>query len=207
MQEFFCVVSSNASFTIARLYDFPVPFLELIVVCRINNILAFPRSVTIEDLQQAVYGKDLGLLLPVRDPWSRMSLADVKKYDVPELDRTFTTPATVSVYERLAAMAGWDGGVASEDIPAFRHARRLTALRLEENLSQDSVVPSAEIRPAGSEQGDGSHDYNSSDDLSGDEEALPGRPLRGGAGVTSTLSTAHVCCMLSVLFMTANRAF
>ena len=60
------------------------------------------------------------------------------------------------------------------------------------HLSQDSVLPSAEIRPAGSDQADGSHDHNSSDDLNDDEEALPGRPLRGGAGVTSTPSTARV---------------
>ena len=58
-----------------------MPFLNIMLVCRNNTILAFSLRVTIEDVQQAVYSMNLGLLLPVCDPWLRMSVADVKKYD------------------------------------------------------------------------------------------------------------------------------
>jgi hypothetical protein len=77
-----------------------------VFLCRCSNILAFPEQTNLTDIQHVLYGENLGLTLPMRDPWSHMRLEDIRQYDIPELDKLFSC-GVVSVMERLAAMAGW----------------------------------------------------------------------------------------------------
>ena len=93
--------------------------------CSCNNTLALSAETTLDDVQHVLYGKDLGLSLPLRDPWSHIPLdpdpdpEQIRQYDIPALDRVFT--GVVSVVERLAAMGGWHAGCGG----ARRGLRRL----------------------------------------------------------------------------------
>ena len=77
-----------------------------ITTCSCCNSLAYPREISIDDVQHVMYGSNLGLELPARDPWSYMTLEEIKSSDFPWLDNHFSHAGSVPVMERLAAYAG-----------------------------------------------------------------------------------------------------
>ena len=138
--------------------------------CRCCNSLAFPTSISLDEVQHVLYGRNLGLELPARDPWSYMAPDDIKSGDLPWLQAQFAQGGTVSVMERLAAYAGaherGEGGMHFHGGPPPHAAmvRRPRAISFH--------------APAGEQPDDG--------------DASPRLSLRGGAGVV--ISVHRLLC-------------
>lgn len=139
-------------------------------------------------MQHVLYGKNLGLSLPARDPWSYSTLEDIKGEDVAWLDSVFTTAQGVSVMERLAAFAG---GAAPPPgtVPHFAAPPAdPQQLRIHDlDLSAD---------PPSDDDGD------DADDMDGEDIVAPSHSLRGGAGTCSHLPgdcqlAVHIRAVLS----------
>ena len=153
--------------------------------CRCNNTLAFPAEITLDDVQHLLYGKDLGLSLPFRDPWSHMPLEQIRQYDIPALDRVFTGGGVVSVVERLAAMGGWHAEPAAAERGEARVGTRLLRNR---RGGGDQARSSDEEDLPGEHQGasslrSGEHDTDDDGSDSEVDKPDPRVPLRGGASL------------------------
>lgn len=174
-----------------------------------NNTLAFPAEITLDDVQHLLYGKDLGLPLPFRDPWSHMPLEQIRQTDVPALDRVFTGGGVVSVVERLAAMGGWHAEPAAAERDEACVGTRLLRNR---RGGGDQASSTEDDDQSGEHQGASSlraGDYETDDAGSASEVDKPVLrvPLRGGASLlplNTSEQHAETCHRLSAWHAT-NR--
>ena len=75
--------------------------------------MAYPAAITLDDVQRLLYGANLGLSLPARDPWSFSTADEILRQDIPDLQPWFATAGSVTVLEQLAVYAG--AGFAADD--------------------------------------------------------------------------------------------
>ena len=173
-------------------------------------------AMSLDDVQRVLYGKDLGLTLPARDPWSSLSVEHIKRHDISWLDELFTSSAPVSVLERLAAMAGYARS-GSASAPSQAHAARATHARslrvhapdqpvLCQSGSEHSgcgSIASQELADWKVSEACGSQDHwgprtdgSDSEADNDDEDEVSEGLLRGGAGVC--LWFKQLSCCLNV---------
>ena len=76
--------------------------------------MAYPAAIALDDVQRLLYGANLGLTLPARDPWSFSTADEIQRHDIPDLQPWFATAGSVTVLERLAVYASSGAGFAAD---------------------------------------------------------------------------------------------
>ena len=165
--------------------------IQCVPACSCAKSLAHPGEITIDDVQLVLYGRDLGLTLPLRDVFSTMTSEHVKQHMLPWLDTIFTSSAPVSVMERLAAMAGYHdtapGGVHPGAPPSDAQRLRVHELQAAHDeddtgntTSDGGIDDSCDGGRSFGEEDVASDDINVTDCDSDSEDEDDYGPLRGG---------------------------